>query len=248
MCFSCSAAPFPTPPPEHEDTRPGHNDAKEGGQVGQERERNDDEGGDGHNVRIPRKGTFFLVKVNYVILTPSLPSLAIPPSPLNTPNTKNAPHRRVFHVQLVHLHPETPSSSQTPPLEHQNMKNTCWITCFSCSMASFPHPSAQTRKSCQHGHNFRVQALHYPRHKNATLVLSLHPFLHPPPPRHKNATPASCFRVWGIPPPSTTHFPAIPLTQTWRSRPSGHDLRVWSIPPYQAMHYLWSFHFRYFSF
>ncbi len=78
-----------------------------------EHKRDDDEGGDGHDMSIPRKGTFFIYFSQSKVLTPSLPSLAVPPSPFDTPNMKNAPVGRVFRVWLVRLHPEPPSSSQT---------------------------------------------------------------------------------------------------------------------------------------
>ena len=142
----------------------------------------------------PEKICFFWLKYTMSILTPFLPSLAIPPSPLNTPNTKNAPYQRffVFGWFISTLKPLSPAlvgmfvvSSR---LKHQNMENMCCIACFSCSMASLPHPSARTRKLCTCRHNFHVQALHYPRHKNATPV-SCSSCLECPPP---------------FPPPSTT--------------------------------------------
>ena len=119
MCFSCSVAPFPTPPPKHEDTRPGHNDAKEGGQVGQEYERNDDEGGNGHVVPIPRKGMFFWVKVNYVHTNTSLLSLAIPPS---TPQTQKMRPTSAFFVFGWFVSTPQPLS----PARHNNVRVTSW--------------------------------------------------------------------------------------------------------------------------
>ena len=68
-------------------------------------EHDDDEGGDRHNMPIPRKGTFFYYFGQSKVLTPSLPSLAIPPSPLDTPTL----------LQLVFLH-----SSPLPPVRHEN--------------------------------------------------------------------------------------------------------------------------------
>ena len=174
-----------------------------------EHERDNDEGGDGHNVPIPRKGTFFWVKVP--ILTPSLPSLAVPPFPLNTPNTKNTPYQCIFCVWLVHLHPKTPSSSQTPQTRH------CGHVCGVPSSRTPEHEKHAMRHMFFMFYGFTSP----PLHPNTKIVPILARFscLGTSLPQTRKCN------TGVVPPP----FPPPSTTQTQRTQSHSHVLRVWNV-------------------
>jgi len=132
-------------------------------------------------VPIPMKGSFFLLKLYIFILTPFLPSPAVPPLPIRhpeaslQPNTKTHPHMDAFLCVVAFPPHQTatmcPFGHVVGVWDPSTLPNTSYVPKWVCCWCLVPfHPTEHL----------------WHAHLGALLVFSTH-LIHPPA-RHKNTS------------------------------------------------------------